>query len=98
MSPLQGSSESGCGYFQWFFDDVVDEKDQFIKKQNNRLEKLQNELDGAKMEIHHLKERKDGLKHKIMELQIEMKKMMNSQKKWKRFFFIMLVVVIWMML
>ena len=48
------------------------------------LEKLQNELDGAKMEIHHLKEREDGLKHKIMELQIEIKKDGLNQKgpKW----------------
>ena len=48
----QGSSETGCGYFQWFYDDVVDENEKFIKKQNSRLEKLQNDLDATKMEYY----------------------------------------------
>ena len=61
----------------------MDEKEQFIKKQNSRLEKLQNDLDAAKMEILSLKEQKDGLKQKIRGLQIEMKKMMNSEKNGK---------------
>ena len=48
----------------------MDEKEQFIKKQNSRLEKLQNDLDAAKLEILSLKERKDRLKQKIRGLQI----------------------------
>ena len=59
----------------------MDEKEQFIKKQNSGLEKLLNDLDATKMEILSLKEQKDGLKQKIRGLQIEMKKMMNPGRK-----------------
>ncbi|XP_058742869.1 uncharacterized protein LOC131615726 [Vicia villosa] len=87
----KGSTQTGCGYFQWFFDDVMDEKDQYMKMQNSRMEKIQIELDAAKMELVTLKATNDRLKQKTREL----KKMLNSEKNWKRLFCVILVLVIW---
>lgn len=98
MEITQGSTQTGCGYFQWYYDDVVDEKDQFMKKQKGRLDKMQTELDAAKLELLSLKATNDGLKQKILELQMQIKTMMNSEKKYKRILCIVLLFVIWKML
>lgn len=37
-----------CEYFEWFYEDVVDEKGKFIM---SRLKKLAKEMDDAKMEF-----------------------------------------------
>lgn len=57
-----------CGFFNWFYEDVGDEKDQFMMKQKYRLEKLEKKIDATKME---------ELKIELMELQTQMKKMLN---------------------
>lgn len=47
--------QAGCGFFDWFYEDVVDEKDQLMMKQKCRLEKLEKEIDATKMEVENLR-------------------------------------------
>lgn len=37
---LQGSTQSGCDYFEWFYDEFEDEKCILIMKQKSRLKFL----------------------------------------------------------
>lgn len=60
---------------------MVDENDQFMKKQKSRLEKLAKEVDAAKMEVENLKATNEDLKQQLREIQIQMKKLV----KWEKF-------------
>ncbi|XP_058755790.1 uncharacterized protein LOC131629004 [Vicia villosa] len=47
-SHFKGTRQPGCGFFEWFYEDVQDDKGQIIM---SRLEKLSKKLDDATMEI-----------------------------------------------
>ncbi|XP_058782826.1 uncharacterized protein LOC131657445 [Vicia villosa] len=87
----KGSTQPGCGYFQWFYDDAEDEKDHFMRNQKSRLEKLEHDIDAVKMEV-------ECLKKKITELQNQSKKSMKIEKIWRSLFCLLLVVVVVRML
>src|SRR3954466_4408256 len=72
LCKMQGTRQPGCGFFEWFYEDVQDDKGQIIMA---RLEKLSKKLDDATMEIEKVKLTNE-------ELRKEINKIMKFKKIW----------------
>lgn len=90
--------QAGYEFFNLFYEDVVDEKNQFMKNQKSRLEKLEKEVDATKMEIENLRAANEELKQQLRELQIQMMKMVNWENFGNIMFCIVLCVLVFRML
>lgn len=77
---------------------MVDDKDQFMKKQKSRLDKLVKEVNTAKIEVKNRRATNEEHKQQLRELQTQMKKMVNWEIFWKIMFCIVLCVLVFRML
>src|SRR3954470_9102864 len=88
LCKMQGTRQPGCGFFEWFYEDVQDDKGHVIMA---RLEKLSKKLDDATMEIEKVKLTNE-------ELRKEINKIMKLKKIWMLFVILGAAVVIMIMM